>query len=409
MKLRTPGGAPHLTYCTNIHAGETWPEVHANLERYVVAVKSRVASDRDFGVGLRLSAQAAAELAHPGELRAFRDWLRRHGLYVFTINGFPYGTFHTARVKESVYLPDWLDEERLAYTERLAGLLAELMPDDATLAGSVSTVPGAFRPRVRSPADVAQMAERLLRLAASLHGLEERTGKLVRLALEPEPFCYFETTDETIRFFEDELFSRAAVARFARLRGLAAAQAEARLRRHLGVCLDACHLAVQFEDPEVSVARLHAAGITIPKIQLSAGLEAEVRRDDAAITRALQRFADDVYLHQVIERGDPPVRDLDLPDALARLGAAPSDAPRVWRIHFHVPIFRETLGPFRNTQAALRQLLMLQRRQGVSDHLEVETYTWDVLPDEYRREDIVDAIARELDWVRAELGAEISA
>ncbi len=176
MKLAVPGG-PHLTYCTNIHPGETWAEVRANLERHVRAVKASVAPAQPFGVGLRLSAAAAATLAQPGELDAFREFLRDSGLYVFTINGFPYGPFHGTRVKEDVYLPDWLDEARLEYTDRLAELLAALLPDEPGLEGTVSTVPGAYKARVRGAADAARMAELMVRHAAGLHRLRERTGK----------------------------------------------------------------------------------------------------------------------------------------------------------------------------------------------------------------------------------------
>jgi sugar phosphate isomerase/epimerase len=247
VKLAVPG-EPHLTYCTNIHPGETWDEVRANLERHVSRVKASVAPARPFGVGLRLSAVAAATLAQPAELDAFRTFLRDSGLYVFTINGFPYGPFHGTRVKEEVYLPDWLDDARLSYSDRLAELLAALLPDEPGLEGTVSTVPGAYKGRVRGAADESRMAELMVRHAAGLHRLRERTGKMVSLALEPEPCCHMETVDETVRFFEGHLFAAPAVAAFGRLTGLGRAESDAALRRHLGVCFDACHMAVEFED-----------------------------------------------------------------------------------------------------------------------------------------------------------------
>ncbi|WP_394845747.1 metabolite traffic protein EboE [Pendulispora brunnea] len=393
MKLPT-AGEPHLTYCTNIHAGETWGEIRRNVAEHVLAVKARVGSERPFGVGLRLSGQAAEELAQPRELESFRDWLGAHGAYVFTINGFPYGQFHGTRVKEAVYLPDWFDEERVRYTERLGGILAALLPDGVT--GSVSTVPGAFRPRVPSSEDAARMANNMLRVAASFHALHASTGKVVRLAAEPEPFCHFETTDETIRYFQEHVFSGDALARFEAMTGLGRADAEAAARRHAGVCFDACHMAVEFEDPRVGPQRFASAGIGIYKVQLSAGLDVRLSGEEDDAKQALARFADDTYLHQVVEHSETGlIRYLDLPEALE----APVAGPRHLRVHFHVPIFRETLGPFRNTQTYLRELLLLQRDQPVSDHLEVETYTWDVLPAEYRNEHVVDAVAREMQWV----------
>lgn len=402
MRLSAPG-EPHLTYCTNVHPGETWDEVRANLERYVVAVKARIAPDRRFGVGLRLSAGAAEALAKPGELAAFREFLDANGLYVFTINGFPFGVFHGTRVKEHVYLPDWLDERRLTYTDRLAELLAHLLPAEPVLEGSVSTVPGAYKARVARKSDAARMAEFLLRHAATLHRLRERTGKVISLALEPEPCCYLETIAETVRFFEQYLFSAAAVTALAGLTGLGRAESESALHRHLGVCFDACHMAVEFEDPLDGLRTLRAAGIRVGKIQISAGLRVLLDPRDRLLLDALRPFAEGVYLHQVVERREGKLtRFVDLPDALAAIGKG-GNGPREWRIHFHVPLFRRELGLFANTQDYLREVLGLLRREEHSRHLEVETYTWDVLPEEYRREDLVTAVGRELAWVMEQL------
>jgi hypothetical protein len=236
----------------------------------------------------------------------------------------------------------------------------------------------------------------MLRVAASFHALRESTGKIVRLAAEPEPFCHFETTDETIRFFQEHIVSSGALARFAAMTGLGPADAEAAVRRHAGVCFDACHMAVEFEDPREGPKRFRDAGIGIYKVQLSAGLDVEFVNESDGAKQALARFVDATYLHQVVERRETGlIRYLDLPEALE----APISGTRHLRVHFHVPIFREVLGPFRNTQAYLRELLLLQREEPVSDHLEVETYTWDVLPAEYRNEHVVDAVARELRWV----------
>jgi hypothetical protein len=248
------------------------------------------------------------------------------------------------------------------------------------------------------------MAARMLRHAATLHGLRERTGKLVTLALEPEPTCHLETVDETIRFFEAHLLGTEAVAGFAGRTGLAPGAAEEALRRHLTVCFDACHMAVEFEEPDAALHALRSAGIRVGKIQVSAGLRAPVDPADRGLRAALEPFAEGVYLHQVVERRDGRLtRFPDLPDALAALDRG-GDGAREWRIHFHVPLFREDLGRFASTQGYLRQVLDLLRREAHSPHLEVETYPWDVLPAEHRREDIVVAVARELRWVLDRLG-----
>lgn len=401
MKL-SPGGECHLTYCTNIHPGETWPEVRENLARYLPEVKRHIAPTEDFGVGLRLSGVAAEALRDRAAFAELGDFLRANRLYVFTINGFPYGRFHRTRVKEEVYLPDWQDEERLRYTNLLADLLAELLPEGDPLEGSVSTVPGAFKPRAQSRETVAHIASLMVRHAAHLVRLKERTGRTIALALEPEPCCLLETIDETVEFFESRLFSREATQQLADATGLLRDAAEEALRRHLGVCLDLCHAAVEFEDPTAIISPLHSAGIRIAKMQLSVGLR--VANVTHETERLLEPFNDDVYLHQVVERFESGLnRYVDLPQAFRQRVSECGD--REWRIHFHVPIFLDDLGEFSSTQPFLREILAQHRDSTISSHLEVETYTWDVLPEGYRKEGIVAAIVRELDWVKRQLQA----
>ncbi|HET9619895.1 MAG TPA: metabolite traffic protein EboE [Kofleriaceae bacterium] len=370
----------HLTYCTNIHPGESWPEIEANLRGHVVAVKAKVSPDAPFGVGLRMSGRAARELAD-GALPRLQRVLADHDLYVFTINGFPYGTFHGAPVKAAVYRPDWREAERLAYTNLLADLLAELLP--AGVDGSISTVPGCFRERAAPDADaaLAEIAAHLRSAGAYCAAIERARGKKITIAIEPEPCCVIETLDEAIA-----LFTR-------HLRGAS----------HLGLCLDACHAAVEFEDLPAAIAAVRAAEVPIAKLQLSAGLR--VAPVTPAQRAALVRFSDDVYLHQVVaRRGDRLTRYTDLPAALG--DPAPSDE---WRVHFHVPIVKRDLGAFASTQDFLADLLALQRRAPLSSHLEVETYTWDVLPPELRDVPVTDAIAGELRWVRDRLLGEARA
>jgi len=396
------GAGVHLTYCSNIHPGESWAEVRANLGRHAVAVRDRLQPAGDFGIGLRLSARAAAELTDAATLAEFMAFLARERMYVFTINGFPYGTFHGQRVKEAVYLPDWRDPERLRYTNQLADLLARLLPAQAGLEGSVSSVPGAYKPALGGAADVALMVEHLLLHVAHLVALRARSGRLVSLALEPEPNCFLETIAEVTAFFASDLHAPRAVRRLAALTGLDDSAAARALHDHLGVCLDLCHAAVEFEDATGCIAQLQAAGIRVLKMQISAGLRLPTL--DATALQALRRFDDPVYLHQVVQQGPGGVQGFaDLPEALATLPADVADTE--WRVHFHVPIFLDQLAPFSSTQAFIREVLALHRARPVSAHLEVETYTWDVLPESFRSGSVDAAVARELAWVRSELNA----
>ncbi len=391
----------HLTYCSNIHPGETWDRVRDNLGHFLPLIKGQIAPEQEFGIGLRLSAAAADTLREPAVLAEFQDVLATAGLYVFTLNGFPYGPFHGTRVKEEVYLPDWQDEERLRYSNTLADLLLALLPPDPALEGSISTVPGAFKPWATTAAARERISELLLRHVAHLATIRARSGRTIVLALEPEPCCLLETADEVVAFFENHVFTSTAPGRLMSLTGLSKAAAEAALRRHLGVCLDLCHAAVEFEEPHDCLALLRAAGIHIAKVQISAGLRIPVVSPESA--QRLRPFAEGVYLHQVVERdGNRRLRRyVDLPEALDQLSR--SDEPREWRVHFHVPIFHDDLGPFSSTQPFIREMLALHRVEPIAPHLEVETYTWDVLPEHYRGEPVENAIVRELNWVRTQL------
>ena len=126
----------HLAYCTNIHRGETWRETLDSLKNHTLAVRERVCPRNPFAIGLRLGNQAATELTERKTLLEFQQWLEKNSCYVFTINGFPFGKFHGARVKEQVYRPDWTSPARLDYTNLLFDLLAQLFPPESKAASA---------------------------------------------------------------------------------------------------------------------------------------------------------------------------------------------------------------------------------------------------------------------------------
>jgi sugar phosphate isomerase/epimerase len=383
----------HLTYCSNIHPGESWAEVKLQLAGPILAVRRQFPEHERFGIGLRLAAAAAATLQSDDELAQLRSFLSDHGLYVFTLNGFPYGNFHGQPVKESVYLPDWRQAERSTYTAHLVHILAQLLPEGQH--GSISTVPGGFKAHLDKSC-VELVAARLLEQAVALRRVAQDRGVQIALALEPEPCCLLETTAETLAFFHDHLLTRQALESVKRALQLASIEhAEAVVRSHLGVCLDTCHAAVEFETADATVDALEGAGIQIAKLQLSAGMRLSPR--NATQLNYAMQYDEQVYLHQVVSRsaGGELLRFPDLPEAYASSQARQADE---WRVHFHVPIYSNKLSHFESTQAYLVEMLNRHRRRPVSPHLEVETYTWDVLPAEERSLSVEDSIARELHW-----------
>jgi sugar phosphate isomerase/epimerase len=371
----------HLAYCTNIHRGEDWHEAFSSLERYTLAVRERACPGRPYAIGLRLGDLASRQLSDPPALDAFRRWLHEHNCYVFTINGFPFGQFHGTKVKEQVYRPDWTNPDRLAYTNRLFDLLAQLVPEGVE--GSVSTLPGSFKEFITTREQREQICKHFWQCVDHIDRCAARHGRTLHLGLEPEPLGLFETSSETVRFFEDMEAHRPG---------------DSRLRKFLGVNYDTCHLAVEYEEPADAVTTFQKAGIRVSKIHLSSALQLA---PDAAACAWLRRFADDTYLHQVVARtaGGTLRRDRDLNVALAQ-----PEGDREWRIHFHVPLHASALAHGQTTSAHLLGLLdLLAKQPGLCSHLEMETYTWEVLPAELRAASVVDQLVREYEWTLAEL------
>ncbi|MBI5446899.1 MAG: metabolite traffic protein EboE [Deltaproteobacteria bacterium] len=358
-----------LTYCTNIHPGESWGEIFANVRRYVPRVKEAVSPHEPFPIGLRLSNRASLEI-DAAESARFRDWCEEHGCLVRTVNGFPYGPFHGVPIKEDVYLPDWRYPERLAYTKRLATLLAGWLPPGVK--GSISTVPVGFKPALAAeewrPAVLRNLAEAL----EHLDRLRRESGKQIALALEPEPACLLETTEEVVDFFDSLPFGP-------------------ELRDLLAVCYDCCHQALAFERPAESLRRLSRAGIRIAHVQVSSAL-----RCGGADLGRLAGFCEPWYLHQTVGRRPDGslLRCGDLPEALAVREAE----VREWRVHFHVPVFLGELPACGTTRGFLEEILPLFDPEVP---LEVETYTWTVLPPELRGEDVAESVVREIRWAQS--------
>jgi hypothetical protein len=302
------------------------------------------------------------------------------------------------RVKEQVYEPDWRTPERTRYSIEVADILAEVSPEGVD--PSIQTAPLGFKPNVTGSDVVAAYTQDVLAVAAHLVDLERRTGRTVTLALEPEPYCFLETTEETIAYFQEQLYTGAGARTLAKLADIAVADAHVALRRHVGIVFDTCHLSLQYEDMATSLEQLVDAGIPIFKLQEAAALKVPDVTEEAV--ELLTRFADTVYLTQTLERRDGRItRYLNLEDALANLDRDPG--PREWRVHFHVPVFLDDLGPFRTTRDAIEDALEVHRRQPLSAQLEIETYTWDVLPEELKSGDIVEYVCRELEWVKGVL------
>ena len=398
MKLGSDGFF-HLTYCTNIHPANGWEEVMANVERYGPALKQRLGPNAAFGLGLRLSSRDSCELLEGDRLQRFKELLDREGLYVAIINGFPYGPFHGEVIKSTVFAPDWREEARVQYTLRLVEILAELLPADVD--GGISTCPLSYKGWVDQCDDAAweSITDNLARVAAALVRVQQSRGQVIHLDIEPEPDGLVEHSHEVERFYRRWLLGFGAE-RLAALLGIDEAAAREHLLEHIRVCWDTCHQAVEFEEPAEVLARFDAAGIRVGRIQVSAALKIALPSDEyerAGIRDELEPFAESTYLHQVLQRNtDGTIHHYaDLPDALA---AVQDPEAEEWRTHFHVPIFLNEYGRLGSTQDDILKVFRLAEERRFTRHLEIETYTWDVLPSDMKR-DLLTSVSREYEWV----------
>jgi len=392
----------HLSYCSNIHPGESWDATLQNLKIYIPEVRNRLGVKDKFGIGLRLSNEASLILEKPDKLKSFQDWLTSENAYVFTLNGFPYGDFHRQVVKEKVHFPDWTTTDRRDYTIRSFRILAELLPEDVD--GGISTSPISYRHWFKTQDELDQAMEiatqHLLEVVVELAKLEKETGKHLHLDIEPEPDGILENSDEMIWLFTDWLIPRGIPFLCDRF-GISMMAAEEMIKRHIQVCYDICHFAIMYEDPADTFAKFEAEEIQVGKIQISAALKVLIPESQEAkmeIRHKLQPFAESTYLHQVVGRG--PNQALtsysDLPEAIKKLSETKDEE---WRIHFHVPIFLEDYGALTSTQSAIKLVLnQILKNPNITNHIEVETYTWEVLPEDTKLT-LGESISRELAWV----------
>lgn len=361
----------HLTYCTNVHPATTLEDVVRNLETFTLSVKEQVCPNRRFGVGLWLPASVLDPLLQ--DVGRFKDKLDQLSLYVFTINAFPFSVFHQSKVKKKVYYPDWSDPRRLEYTCRNIEVLKALLPE--SIEGSISTVPITYGKSLPPAA-----ADRLLAAIDYCRRSFHESGKKIRLAIEPEPDCYLESTDEIIAFFE-------------RLRTL-----DPTIDEFLGVCFDTCHMCIQGENLAASIQKLIENGVPIAKVQISTALTYSNKNNGSAPT-ALERFNEPVYLHQT-RVFDHPMGTLlykfsDLDEALC------SNPKGHWLIHYHVPLYFTGTGDLSSTQKFLTKDVLGQCFK-VCPHIEIETYTHELLASD--RNDIANSITKEFHWLRRKIG-----
>ena len=395
----------HLTYCSNIHAGESWDDHFKQLKEHIPAVKKQVSPDKPFGIGLRLSNMASIELLEGKNIGLFQQWLHDNDCYVFTMNGFPYGGFHHTAVKDKVHAPDWTTAEREAYTIRLAQILSVLLPDG--MDGGISTSPLSYRfwhTTEQMPAVFEKSTLHLLAVLDQLIQIKQSTGKSIHVDIEPEPDGLLGEGKEFTDWYIQYLLPL-GIPYIAKLFGCSDDIAAFHIKEHIQLCYDICHFAICYEDHAEMIKQIQKLGIKTGKIQISAALKAELPAEPekrAPVVEAFERFNEPTYLHQVVamQKNGALKRYADMPDALAD---ADNTEVTEWRAHFHVPLFVEGYGVLQCTQKDIAQVLSIHRQQPFTAHLEIETYTWEVLPDD-KRLPLTQSIVREMQWVMGLLG-----
>ncbi|MFL0206713.1 metabolite traffic protein EboE [Aquirufa sp. 2-AUSEE-184A6] len=385
--MKTPYG--HLSYCSNIHTGEIWTEHFAQLQAHVPAVKAQVSPDEKMGLGLRFANQASIDLQDSSLISELKNWLKEENLYVFTLNGFPYGGFHNTIVKDQVHAPDWTTTERRDYTIRLAHILAQLLEENE---GGISTSPLSYRywfktEKEREDAKL-KSTKHLLEVVEVLDQIAKKTGKVIHIDIEPEPDGLLSNHTEFVHWYEEVLLTSGDASL---------------IRKHVQLCFDICHYGVSFDEPETSIAELKSKNIPVGKIQISSALHIDLRNQEEAKIDELKKYREPVYLHQVkaLRKNGTYEEFKDLDEAFDAYQPETYDE---WRVHFHVPLFLENYGLLGSTQKEIRETLAIQKENPFTNHLEIETYTWGVLPAAFQVP-IADSISREIKTIQELLGS----
>ena len=380
--------AKQVGYCTNVHSGSNLQEVQANLEKYSLEIKQQVSPNDPMPIGLWLCDEACTQALATNDAASFKDWLNERELIPYTFNAFPFHDFHQPVVKHNVYLPTWAERSRLDYTLAIARLQSELLGPDTF--GTVSTLPLGW-PTNHGPDFFNSCAEHLIECANELSKIRQATGCHLFVCIEPEPGCHFDSSKKLADFFEQYLLKGDQLSNDT-------------VRQHLGVCHDVCHSAVMFEPQSLAIKTYHDAGIHVGKVQVSAAIEADFDEGESSdheqLLNALEQFAEERYLHQTCIRSTPaaaPKLREDLAPALESLRESPTGKTRV---HFHVPVYLDQIGPLKTTNVEITECLQSLSENELPTHIEVETYAWNVLPDAYRAESLAAGITDELKFVR---------
>jgi hypothetical protein len=396
--MQTPRG--HLTYCSNIHSGEKWSDHFLKLKENIPFIKRKISPVEPFGIGLRLANSASLELRKQKSLEEFKQWLDENDCYVFTMNGFPYGGFHNTVVKDQVHAPDWLSADRVAYTMRLAQILAALLPEGVD--GGISTSPLSYKfwhseQSLTSAFETATF--NLLQVVDQLITINRATGKLIHIDIEPEPDGLLGNGKEFLQWYMQYLLPM-GIAYIQDRYAINEDEASSMIREHIQICYDVCHFAVGYENHAHMIEQLRSLGIKTGKIQISAALRSplpENTQNRKNYIEAFKKFNEPVYLHQVVAmKKDGNL--LSYPDLDVALTDALNPEVTEWRAHYHVPLFVSNYGVLQSTQSDIEKVLSIHDRNMFTFHLEIETYTWEVLPEEMRLP-LSESIVRELQWV----------
>jgi hypothetical protein len=380
--MKTPYG--HLTYCSNIHTGEGWQEHFSELKKNIPDIKKAVSPDASMGIGLRLANQASIDLSEPHNLEIFKNWLAENDCYVFTMNGFPYGGFHDVIVKDQVHAPDWTTQARVDYTNRMFEILAKILPKSMT-EGGISTSPLSYRFWWNNPDELTQATEtatqNILSIVDNLLIIKDKTNKILHLDIEPEPDGILENSSEFTDWYNNILLPMGEKHFMAK--GASKSDSQEIIRTHVQLCFDICHFGVSYEEPQEVVDKLISEDIRVGKIQISSALKIDFSVDELAKFEAIAQYDEPTYLHQVIARKRDGLFE-KFRDLKQALDAFEIGKYSEWRVHFHVPLFLEKYNLLSSTQFEIIKTLNIQKQKPFTNHLEIETYTWGVLPTEFQ-------------------------
>ncbi|HFL8819312.1 MAG TPA: metabolite traffic protein EboE [Candidatus Azoamicus sp. OHIO2] len=365
-----------LTYCSNIFKEQDITKLLKILTDYVFFIRKHFKC-KYIGLGLCVSNTLINNVLNIHNLSYLRTWLIKYNLYISSINGFVYKSFHTKKIKEHIHYPDWTSSKRVDYTKKIIYFLSAALTKMTDV--SISTSPLSFKTWIRrknAKYIFFKSSVNILYVLQLLINMYKNKKHYIHLDIEPEPYCLLESVNDFLYFFIKWLIPNSKLY----LHLLDKKNKASYLRKYINLCYDICHFSVNYYNHIDIIKSIVLNKIKVGKIQVSSALEATITNDNyKIIMKELLFLNKSKFLHQntlVTENKIFINKHIDLNYEV--LKGFCNDTKL--RIHCHMPLHLTKYRSYLDTTTNESKDVFLTLLKCIKiKHIEIETYTYDIL------------------------------